>query len=405
MVKDITAFEHNNATTLRAVAYMSFFWSASTLMIFSVLAAFLVDELKMKHAHIGIIEGLAISSSFLSKFLSGYLSDVFKTRKPLIMIGTVMSALTKPLFAICASSGLLFTARLADRLAKGIRSAPTDALIADLSERNFYATNFGFRQALYTLGQVFGAVIAMIVLLLSNNNYRLLFALASVPALISVVILWLFIRPHPDTHPRAKPQFQFKKIHFADFRNLSPTFWYLMLSFFFLMMARFSEAFLTLKAKEVGFSIAYLPLLVVIMDIVHAGIAWPSGKYADRISRKLMLSYGLVIMILAHVVLSFVTTVSGVILGIILLGLHMGMTQGLVKAFIAQSTPPELRGTAFSLFFIVSGIALFLGNAIAGQLSEQFGLHASFLGGGIFSALSMVVIFAVFMRKPTYANI
>ena len=165
-------FERDNATNLTWVAWMSFFWSVSSLMVFSVLPAFLVDELKMGHSHIGFVEGLAISSSFLSKFFAGFLSDVFKQRKPLIMVGTILSLLTKPLFALCTSAGLMFGLRFTDRLSKGIRSAPTDALIADLSSSHLYASNFGMRQALYTLGDVVGAVVAMIIMLWSHNNYR-----------------------------------------------------------------------------------------------------------------------------------------------------------------------------------------------------------------------------------------
>jgi len=399
MLKINKSYQADNAITIKGVAWMSFLWSMSTLMVFSVLGAFLVDELKMGHSSIGIIEGIAISSSFLSKFFSGYLSDVMKGRKPLILLGTLMSALTKPLFAICHGPGLIFAARFFDRLSKGIRSAPTDALIADLSNEQSYASNFGYRQAFYTLGQVAGASAAMIILLLTNNNYRLLFALAVVPISLASLLLWVVIRPNPSTHPRTQSQFQLKTIKMADFREFSPAFWWLMVACFFMMLARFSETFLTLKAKGVGWSVAYLPLMVVIMDLVHAGIAWPAGKYADRFSRKQMLMIGLFLMVAAQAMLAYVTSVGGVITGVVLVGLAIGTTQGLLKALVAQSTPPELRGTAFSLFFIISGFALFLGNTIAGHLSQSFGLHASFLAGAGFTMLAITIIYAVLLRQ------
>lgn len=392
-------FELNNAINLKWVAWMSFFWSVSTLMVFSILPAFLVDELKMGHANIGFVEGLAISSSFLSKFFSGYLSDVFKQRKPLIMIGTLLSALTKPLFALCTSAGLMFGLRFTDRLSKGIRSAPTDALIADLSSSHLYASNYGMRQSLYTFGDVIGAAIAMIIMLLSNNNYRLVFALSLVPALIAVVLLWLFVRPHPDMHPRRHSRFQFKEMQFNDLKRFSPAFWWLMTALFFLMLARFSEAFLTLKAKDVGWTTSLLPAIFIVTNLVHAGIAWPAGIYADKISRTQMLVFGLVLMVCAQVVLSFVSSIPGVLVGVIVLGLHLGITQGLLKAVIAQITPPELRGLAFSLFFVMSGFALFLGNSIAGNLSEYFGLYATFLAGGMFTAVAAVIMHLACARQ------
>ncbi len=311
----------------------------------------------------------------------------------------MLSALAKPLFAICHGPGLIFTARFFDRLSKGIRSAPTDALIADLSDENSYASNFGYRQALYTLGQVAGALTAMVVLLSSNNNYRLLFALSVIPIGLATLLLCFAIRPNPNTHPRTQSQFQFKKSRLPMLENFSPAFWWLMVAFFFLMLARFSETFLTLKAKGVGFSIAYLPLIVVIMDLVHSGVAWPAGKYADRVSREQMLAIGLLLMVAAQTMLAYVNSVPGMIGGIILVGLAIGTTQGLLKALIAQSTPPELRGTAFSLSFIISGFALFLGNTIAGKLSQTFGLFASFLGGAIFSLVAVAILYLVFLRQ------
>lgn len=396
---DETKFALNNAATLKSVAWMSFLWSLSSLMVFSVLPAFLVDELKMGHAHIGVLEGIAISSSFISKFLSGFLSDVLKERKPLIMVGTILSAATKPLFAICNGTGMMFGIRFTDRLSKGIRSAPTDALIADLSESNDYASNFGLRQSLYTFGAVAGALIAMIIMLLSGNNYRLVFALSFIPALLAIAVLWFLVKPDPRTHPCATRQFQFKDMKLSYLKGLPPTFWWLMVSFFFLMLARFSEAFLTLKAKEVGWIISLLPLLIIVMDLVHAGIAWPSGKYADRISRKNMLIIGLWLTIAAQLILAYVTSVPGVLIGIIVQGLHMGTTQGLLKAMIAQSTPAHLRGTAFSLFFMISGFAIFLSNTIAGNLSHSFGLYATFLCGAFFTSLSLAVIYLASVRQ------
>lgn len=390
----------SNKTTLRWISWMSFLWSTSSLMVFSVLPAFLVDELDMGHAKIGFIEGFAISASFASKFFSGFLSDIFKKRKPLILVGTILSAITKPMFALCTGASMMFGIRFTDRLSKGIRSAPTDALIADLSKSSLYGENFGLRQTYYTLGDVTGAIIAMLIMLASNNNYRLVFLLSFIPAALAFLILWLFIKPDPKSHPRAANRYNFTEIKLGDLKEFSPVFWWLLAAFFFLMLARFSEAFLTLKAKDVGWSIGYLPGLIIIKDLVHAALAWPTGKYADRFSRAQMLIFGLMFMIGAQGIMAYAHSIAGVMLGIILVGLHMGITQGLLKALIAQLTPPKLRGTAFSLFFMISGFAIFLGNTIAGNLSQSHGLYATYLGGASFTMVSALILYFAFVKQP-----
>jgi MFS family permease len=316
------------------------------------------------------------------------------------MVGTILNILTKTMFALSNSALLIFFAKFSDRLSKGIRSAPTDALIADLSDKNLYASNFGYRQAFYTLGQVAGALLAMVILLLSHNNYRLLFTLAVIPAILATLVLLFLVKPNPNSHPRVENKYHFKHISVEDFKKITPAFWWLMAAAFFLMMARFSETFLILKAKNIGWSVAYLPLLIVIMDLVHAAITWPAGQFADRVSRKSMLIFGLMVMILAQTILAFVATVPGIIAGIILVGLAIGMTHGLLRALVAEATLPELRGTAFSLFFMISGLALLLGNTVAGTLSDRFGLFATFLGGALFTFVAVLILYTVFLREP-----
>jgi MFS family permease len=396
---------NSNNVTLRGVAWVSFLWSMSSLMVFSVLPTYLKYELNMSHSHIGIMEGLAVSVSFLAKFFSGYLSDVQKKRRPLIMLGTILNAITKPMFALCINPTMVFGLKFSDRLIKGIRSAPTDALVADLSEKSGYASSFGLRQALYTLGAVAGGLSAALVMLASNNNYQLVFLLSGLPAISAILVLWLWVRPHPQTHPRMKEKYLYEDLHFRDLKKLPPAFWWLMVCFFFLMLGRFSETFLALKAKEVGMSAAFVPALVVFYDLIHAGMAWPAGKYADIISRKHMLALGLLLMVAAQGILASASSINGVFFGVAFVGLHMGVTQGLLKALIAQYTPPEIRGSAFSIFFIISGFALLLANMIAGKLTHQFGFYATFSAGGLFIFSAFLILYSVFLRPLTRASI
>lgn len=388
----------SNIITIRGIAVVSFLWSMSSLMVFSVLPTYLKYELHMSHYHIGIMEGLAVSVSFLAKFFSGYLSDIHKKRKPLIMLGTILNAITKPMFAFCISPMTIFTLKFSDRLIKGIRSAPTDALVADLSDKSAYAFSFGFRQTLYTLGAVSGGLCASLIMLMSHNDYRLVFLLSGLPAMAAVIVLLIWVNPHPQSHPRMKGRYIHEHLHLSDLKKLPHHFWWLMLCFFFLMLGRFSETFLSLKAKEVGMLPAYIPILVVFYDLIHASIAWPAGKYADIISRKHMLALGLLVMIAAQGSLASATTNYGVFLGLAFVGLHMGLTQGLLKALVAQYTPPEIRGSAFAIFFIISGIALLIANTVAGKLAQHFGFYATFLAGAMFTLVAFIILYSMFLR-------
>ena len=383
-----------NQSALNYMAWLSFFWAFATVMVVSILPAFVVDELKVDHAKVGLIEGIAISSSFLAKFFSGIFSDITHSRKPLIVLGTFLSIATKTLFALSTGAYSIFTAKLIDRFSKGIRSAPADALVADLSKKTHYASNFAFRQTLCSCGAIFASLVTIAIMLISNNNYRLVFWLSLIPAIAALALLVFVIKPHPNTHPRNNADYRGKKFNFnyKDFSKFSLEFWWLLFAFFFLMMARFSETFLTLQAKNVGFSPAFLPVMIIIMDLAHAVIAIPSGKLADKENRKKMLSYGMTVIFIAQITIFYSSSIFGFIIGIILVGLHMGITQGLLKALIAQSTPAELRGTAFSLFFIISGFAIFLGNVIAGKLSHLYGTHMSFLAGALFSFIAIFLL-------------
>ncbi len=388
----------SNQSALNNIAWLSFLWSCASLMVYSILPAFVVDELNINHSQVGWIEGLAISSSFMSKFFSGVFSDISHARKPLILLGTSFSVITKTLFALSTGAYTIFMARLVDRLSKGIRAAPADALIADLSEPEKYASAFALKQTLGSLGAVFGAVLTTGIMLISGNNYKLVFWLSLIPAMFAVLLLIFFIKPNPKTHPRNSPNYTGSKLKLdiKDFSKFSLEFWWLLFSFFFLMLARFSEAFITLQGKNVGFSVAFLPFIIIIMNLFDAAAAIPSGKIADKKNRKKMLLNGMFIIIIADFFISY-NNMTGFIIGIILIGVHVGITQGLLRALIAQSTPAELRGTAFSLFFLVSGAALLIGNVVAGKLSDTFGLKTTFLGGSVFSLISIILLsFSIF---------
>lgn len=382
--------------TLWAVGWMSFFWSTGTIMVAALLPTFLTEVLHASHTKVGILEGVAIAAMFLSKIVAGVLSDIFRTRKPMIALGSIFTIFVKFMFAAANNFNLVFFAKCIDRLSKGIRSSPTDALIADLSNKHSHGRSFGIRQTLYPLGVVFGSVLTTLLMMSTHNNYRLVFLLATIPGILALFILVFFIRQPKIHHEIPKKTLQWK---FSDIRYLSYRFWLLLGVTTIFMLARFSEAFLNLKAKSAGWPIAMLPLLFVAYDLAHALIAYPMGKLADRINRKSLLLTGLGVLLIANFILTQASTWWEILLGVVIVGLHMGMTQGLLSAMIAEEAPADLRGTAFALFYFCVGCSALVGNVIAGSLSDKFGISGCFYGGALFTTLA--AIFLCFVIRYT----
>jgi len=386
---------------LWAVGWMSFFWSTGTIMVASLLPTFLTEVLHASHTKVGILEGVAIALMFASKIVSGVLSDIFRTRKPMIAIGSLFTILTKLMFAAAVSFNFVFLAKCVDRLSKGIRSSPTDALIADLSTNQTHGKSYGIRQTLYPLGVVFGSLLTTGLMILTGNSYRTIFLLATIPGIIALLILLFLIRQPRIQHelPKRSLRWNIRDIRFLSFR-----FWMLLSVTTILMLARFSEAFLNLQAKSVGWQVAMLPLLFVAYELVHAVIAYPMGRLADKVNRKKLLLTGMGVLILANFVLIGAKTWQGALLGATIVGLHMGMTQGLLSAMIADEAPADLRGTAFALYYFFSGGAAMVGNVIAGHLSDTYGIQGCFYGGAVFTTLAVLALFLVIQYSHAHAH-
>jgi MFS family permease len=386
--------DQRNNRSLWGVAWMCFFWSTSSLMVFSLLPAFLMEVLGASHTKLGLLEGVAIFLAFASKVFSGILSDILKNRLSLIALGSFFSILVKLMFAAAASFSWIFVARSIDRLSKGIRSSPTDALIADLSPLSFRGTSYGLRQTLYTLGAVFGAALSTILMYTTEGNYRLIFYMSTIPAALALFILLFFIKQPKDTFLSEAKKTSLDW-NIKDIRHLPKPFWQILGIATLLMLARFSEAFLTLRSKSVGWPVELLPMMIVLMDLVHAGTAFPLGKLADKKNRHKILLVGLLTLVVTNIILALSTSLVGVIIGIILVGVHMGSTQGLIAMLISETIPSHLRGTAFALFYLTSGVAVLIGNYIAGHLADNYGISFTFLGGMVFTGISILALLVV----------
>jgi MFS family permease len=388
--------------SLWAVSWMSFFWSTSSLMVFSLLPIFITETLGASRAKLGLIEGVSVSLAFFSKVFSGVTSDVYRTRKPLIAIGSVLSILVKFIFAAASSVMWIFAARSLDRLSKGIRSSPTDALIADISQNLHRGQSYGLRQALYTLGGVFGALLATLLLPLTDYDYRLIFILSAIPACFALLLLCFLVKQPPirDDIQKGHRGWQIR-----DITYLPPQFWSLLGVAFILMLARFSEAFVTLRARDVGWPIPYLPLLIVGTDLVHAGVVYPIGRLANRQNLNTLLLKGILVLILANGVFLTTHSIVGVAVGVLLAGLHMGMTQGLLATLVAESTPAELRGTAFAIYYFSSGIAVLIGNTLAGHLADLMGSTGCFAAGLLFTITASTLLFYRIRRRVGHYSV
>lgn len=370
-----------------ALGLVSLCMDVSSEMIHSLLPVFMVGTLGASALTVGLVEGTAESVALLVKVFSGALSDYLGRRKPLAMLGYGMAALTKPLFALAPGVGMVLTARLLDRIGKGIRGAPRDALVADLAPPELRGAAFGLRQALDTVGAFLGPVLAMLLMLLWHNDFRAVFWVAVIPAMLSVATLSFGVQePAGGVTPA-----QGSPLTRANLSRLPKAYWSVVAVGAVLTLARFSEAFLVLRVRDTGLALAYVPLVMIIMNLVYSACAYPFGKLADRLPATRLLAIGVALLTGADLLLALPGT-GPIWSGIALWGLHMAMTQGLLSALVAHAAPPDLRGTAFGCFNLLSGIAMLIASVLAGLLWQLLGAPATFIAGAFFSAASLLLL-------------
>ncbi|HEX5286114.1 MAG TPA: MFS transporter [Polaromonas sp.] len=374
-----------------ALGFVSLLMDISSEMIHSLLPVFMVTVLGTSMWAVGLIEGFAEATALIVKVFSGVLSDYWGKRKPLAVLGYGLGAASKPLFALATTTGMVLAARLIDRVGKGLRGAPRDALVADLAPPDMRGAAFGLRQSLDTVGAFIGPLVAMGLMLLWANDFRAIFWVAIVPGLLSVALL-LFGVQEPERTQEAKGTPRINPISKANLRRLSAPYWRVVVIGAVFMLARFSEAFLLLRALQGGLPVAYTPLVLIGMNVIYALGAYPFGKLSDAVSHTTLLVWGLVVLIAADVVLASSNHWTWVWAGIALWGLHMAMTQGLLATMVADAAPPDLRGTAFGFFNLMSGLAMLLASTLAGVLWDQLGAPVTFAAGAAFSLAALALL-------------
>ena len=367
------------------LGFVSLLMDVSSEMIHSLLPLFMVTMLGTSVLTVGIIEGFSESTALIVKVFSGVLSDYFGKRKGLVLFGYSLGALTKPLFAMASTAGVVFTARFLDRVGKGIRGAPRDAFVADITPPELWGAAFGLRQALDTVGAFIGPLLAVGLMLVWANNFRAVFWVALIPGLMCLVLIMLGIK-EPKTETSRKPT---NPISRENLRCLTSSYWWVVGVGSIFTLARFSEAFLVLRAMQGGIPIALVPLVMVTMNIIYASTAYPFGKLADKFSHTKLLAIGLIVLFAADCVLASNDHWQTILFGVSLWGIHMGMTQGLLAAMVAHTAPAKFRGTAYGFFNLVSGLAMLIASVVAGFLWDVYGASITFYAGAFFCVVAL----------------
>ncbi|MFE0758370.1 MFS transporter [Inquilinus sp. NPDC058860] len=383
------------------LGFVSLFMDVSSEMIHALLPVFLLTTVGASAAMIGLIEGVAEATASIVKVFSGVLSDWFGRRKLLAVIGYGLGALSKPLFPLAGSAGLVLAARFVDRVGKGIRGAPRDALVADLAPPAIRGAAYGLRQSLDTVGAFAGPLLAIGLMLASGGDIQLVFWLAVIPAVMSVSILIGGVHEPETARPARAARSPIRR---DELRRLGGAYWRVVAVTAVLTLARFSEAFLVLRAQEAGLAMALVPLVLVVMNLAYGLSAYPAGVLADRRDPKRLLILGFAVLVAADLVLALDGGLWAVLAGTALWGLHMGLTQGVLAALVAETVPADRRGTGFGLFNLVGGLALLLASALAGGLWTWIGSGATFLAGAGFTVIGLAGAVLLLPRRAIAAG-
>lgn len=392
----------NVPRTIWVLGLVSMFMDISSEMVHSLLPVFLVAGLGASPALVGLIEGIAEATASITKVFSGWLSDRLGHRKMLTVLGYGLAAITKPIFPFAVTPYEVLAARFLDRIGKGLRDAPRDALVADVTPEKLRGAGYGLRQSLDSIGAFVGPLTAIGLMAVLNDNMRVVFAFAVIPAAIAVALLVLGVKEPTDSK---QPRDTKSPISWSDVQSIGTPFWIAVAVGVMFTMARFSEAFLVLRGADAGIPLALVPTVMIVMNVVYSMISAPVGSLSDTLGRKPLLASGIAALIIADLILAFAGNIVGVLIGVALWGLHLGLTQGLLSALVSDTAPSRLRGTAFGLFNLATGVTMLVASTLAGALWSARGASMTFLTGGGFAVVALVGVLVLLKenRQPADA--
>ncbi|OXJ26427.1 MFS transporter [Burkholderia sp. HI2714] len=382
--------------TVWALGFVSLFMDLSSELIHALLPIYLVSTMGMSVAALGVLEGAAEATAMIVKVFSGAISDWLGRRKGLLLLGYGLAALTKPLFPLATTPTVVVTARLLDRVGKGIRGAPRDALVADVAPPDIRGACFGLRQSMDTIGAFLGPMLAIVLMWGFADQIRWVLWFAAVPAFVAVGLIVFGIR-ESDREQSRRP---FRSpLHWRALREFSSHYWFVVIVGATFTLARFSEAFLVLRAQQAGLEVAWIPTVMVVMAFAYSLSAWPVGVLSDRVDRRVLLAMGMVLLIAADLLLGMGRSKLSMFVGVAAWGLHMGFTQGILAAMVSETSPPTLRGTAFGVFNLISGVAMLLASSIAGVVWARFGASTTFVVGAALVVVPLCL--CAYAPRPT----
>ncbi|WP_334033763.1 MFS transporter [Burkholderia cepacia] len=364
--------------TVWALGFVSLLMDLSSELVHALLPIYLVTTMGMSVAALGVLEGAAEATAMIVKVFSGAISDWLGRRKELLLLGYGLAALTKPLFPLASGPAVVVTARLLDRVGKGIRGAPRDALVADVAPPEIRGACFGLRQSMDTVGAFVGPLAAIGLMLWFADHIQVVLWFAVIPAFVAVALILVGIR-EPD-HPRTATRFR-SPLHWRALREFPARYWFVVVIGATFTLARFSEAFLVLRAQQTGLELAWIPAVMVVMSVAYAMSAYPVGILSDRVDQRVLLATGLTLLVVADLLLGSSSSMIALFAGVAVWGLHMGFTQGILSAMVAEASPQALRGTAFGVFNLACGVCMLLASALAGWLWERYGASTTFFAG------------------------
>lgn len=385
----------NIPKSILAIGISSLLINSATAVVFSASALYLKTVLEVSITYIGTLESVVEGIAYFTRTFSGILSDYFRKRKWFMVLGFALLTISKPLLAFSNTYIGIFISRTVDRLGNGLQASPRDALVSDLAPKEIKGSCYGFRQSLGLIGSTIGGLLGILVMRQSNNDFKLLFLLASIPAVLALCVLILFVKEKVNNNKETVSK---KKIQFSSIKELGRKFWLLMTLVIFFMLGKFSEVFICLHACDnFGLNVAWGTIFPVIYSLVSAIVAYPIGKISDKVDRKNVLLLGFIIFTLSHLSIGLAPNLYFIFLGTILWGTHEGITDSMFASLISDYIPKELRGTGFGLYSLLSSVAMIFASIIAGHMSDKFGMHIAFISGAV---LGMITIIILLFIKP-----